>query len=34
MLRNNEPLNIKPFQKANVTRFTLSSDGTPTPVRD
>jgi cytoskeleton protein RodZ len=34
VLRNNEPLDIKPFQKANVTRFTLSSDGTPTPVRD
>jgi cytoskeleton protein RodZ len=34
VLRNNEPLDIKPFQKANVTRFTLSSDGTPTPVRE
>ena len=34
VLRNNEPLDIKPFQKANVTRFTLSSDGTPTSVRD
>lgn len=34
VLRDNEPLDIKPFQKANVTRFTLSSDGKPAPVRD
>lgn len=34
VLRNNEPLDIKRFQKANVARFTLSSDGTPAPVRD
>jgi len=34
VLRNNEPLDIKPFQKANVTRFTLSSDGMPAPERD
>jgi len=34
VLRNNEPVDIKPFQKANVTRFALSSDGNPAPVRD
>jgi cytoskeleton protein RodZ len=34
VLRNNEPLDTKLFQKANVTRFALSSGGTPAPVRD
>ena len=32
VLRNDEPLDITPFQKANVARFTLSSDGNPVPV--
>ena len=34
VLRNGEPLDLKPFQGANQTRFTLSSDGKPAPVRD
>ncbi len=34
VLRNGEPLDLKPFQNANQTRFTLSSDGKPAPVRD
>ena len=34
VLRNGEPLDLKPFQGANQTRFTLSSDGKPAPVRE
>ncbi len=34
ILRNGEPLDLKAFQNANTTRFTLSSDGKPAPVRD
>jgi len=34
VMRNDEPLDLKAFQKANVTRFTLSSDGNLAPLRD
>jgi len=34
VLRNDEPLDIRPFQKANVARFKLSSDGNPAPVNN
>ncbi len=32
VLRNDEPLDLSAFQKANMTRFTLSSDGKPAPI--
>jgi cytoskeleton protein RodZ len=34
VLRNGEPVDLKAFQNANTTRFTLSPDGTPSPVDD
>jgi cytoskeleton protein RodZ len=34
VLRNGEPLDLRPFHGADATRFTLSSDGKPAPVRD
>ena len=34
VLRNGQPLNLKPFHDANQTRFRLSSAGEPAPVRD
>ncbi len=34
VLRNGEPYDMQAFQKANVTRFTVSSDGSFAPVRD
>jgi cytoskeleton protein RodZ len=34
VLRNGQPLDLRSFQDTNATRFTLSSDGKPAPVRD
>ncbi len=34
VLRNGQPLDIGPFQHANMARFTLSSDGKPAPAGD
>lgn len=34
VLRNGKPIDLKAFQTANTTRFTLSSAGKPVPVRD